>query len=249
MCLKARQDIFVGKAAQARCGPILACGGNRMKKMDYTIGFQGGRPGPVWTAKALTDRAKVRTPDPITFEDRQAALKFLKDSQAEGYRFAGAWFVDPEQRMVRNRYFVIGASGELVLSGEDNGPRDTVWEVGDVKPVRDRNPGTEAVIENILQGPGVRERFGCDLAFVLRLQPIRGGTLATPPVAATDPAKACPCGFYGKSVWRVLPGQRNLRPRKRTEAGQTERSLSSNSFFASQRSVCPSRPPRTSALS
>ena len=198
MCLKARQDIFVGKAAQARCGPILACGGNRMKKMDYTIGFQGGRPGPVWTAKALTDRANVRTPDPITFEDRQAALKFLKVSQAEGYRFAGAWFVDPEQRMVRNRYFVIGASGELVLSGEDNGPRDTVWEVGDVKPVRDRNSGTEAVIENILQGPGVRERFGCDLAFVLRLQPIRGGTLATPPVAATDPAKACPCGFYGK---------------------------------------------------
>ena len=36
-------------------------------------------------------------------------------------------------------------------------------------PGHDRNVRTEAIIENILQGPGVRERFGCDLAFVLRL--------------------------------------------------------------------------------
>lgn len=105
-----------------------------MKKMDYSIGFQGGRPGPTWTATALTDRAKVRTLEPVTFEDRSAALKFLKDSQAEGYRFAGASSIDPEERMVKNRYFVIGANGELVFSGEDNGPRDTVWEVGDVMP-------------------------------------------------------------------------------------------------------------------
>jgi hypothetical protein len=125
-----------------------------MKKMDYTIGFQGGRPGPTWTATALTDREKVRTPEPITFEDRPAALKFLKDLQDEGYRFAGASSIDPEQRMVKNRYFVIGANGELIFSGEDNGLRDTVWEVGDVMPGRNRNTGTEGVMV---------VRRGCDV--------------------------------------------------------------------------------------
>jgi hypothetical protein len=61
-----------------------------MKKMDYTIGFQGGRAGQKWTATALTDRAKERTPEPVIFAGRPEALKFLKDSQAEGYRFSGA---------------------------------------------------------------------------------------------------------------------------------------------------------------
>ena len=125
-----------------------------MRKMDYTIGFQAGRAGQKWTATALTDRAKERTPEPVTFAGRPEALTFLKDSQAEGYRFSGAELVDPEQRLVKNRYFVIGSDGQLTLSGEDNGPRDTVWEIGDVMPGRDRNTGTEAVIENILQGPG-----------------------------------------------------------------------------------------------
>jgi hypothetical protein len=149
-----------------------------MKKMDYTIGFQAGRAGQKWTATALTDRAKERTPEPVTFAGRPEALTFLKDSQAEGYRFSGAELVDPEQRLVKNRYFVIGGDGQLTLSGEDNGPRDTVWEVGDVMPGRGRNAGTEAVIENILQGPGVRERFGCDLAFLLRLHRVLRGNLS-----------------------------------------------------------------------
>src|SRR5216684_637315 len=142
-----------------------------MKKMDYAIGFQAGRAGQKWTATALTDRAKERTPEPVTFAGRPEALTFLKDSQSAGYRFSGAELVDPEQRLVKNRYFVIGADGELTLSGDDNGPRDTVWEIGDVMPGRDRSTGTEAVavVENILQGFAVRERFGCDLAFVLRL--------------------------------------------------------------------------------
>lgn len=169
-----------------------------MKKMDYTIGFRGGPRGPTWTATALTDRAKVRTPEPMKFEDRPAALKFLKDSQAEGYRFSGAFVIDPEQKMVKNRYFVIGAHGELVFSGEDNGPRNTVWEVGDVMPGRNRNTGTEGVIESILQGSGVRERFGCDLAFILRLHPIRSAALAVPPISSFDSAKPCPCGLHGK---------------------------------------------------
>lgn len=49
-----------------------------MKKMDYTIGFQAGRAGQKWTATALTDRAKERTPSPLTFAGRPEALKFLK---------------------------------------------------------------------------------------------------------------------------------------------------------------------------
>ena len=45
-----------------------------MKKMDYTIGFQAGRAGQKWTATALTDRAKERTPEPVTFAGRPEAL-------------------------------------------------------------------------------------------------------------------------------------------------------------------------------
>jgi len=170
-----------------------------MKNMDYTIGLEAGWGGQNWTATALTGRAKERTPEPVTFAGRPDALKFLKDSQAEGYRFSGAELVDPEQRLVKNCYFVIGGDGQLTLSGEDNGPRNTVWEIGDVKPGCDRSMGTEAVIENILQGPGVRERFGCDLAFVLRLHPVAQGTLATPPIPSFELAKPCPCGLHGKS--------------------------------------------------
>ena len=92
-----------------------------MKKMDYTIGLEAGRAGQKWTETALTDRAKERTPEPVRFVDRPEALEFLKDSQSAGYRFSGAELVDPEQRLVKNRYFVIGADGELTLSGEDNG--------------------------------------------------------------------------------------------------------------------------------
>ena len=169
-----------------------------MKKMDYTIGSQAGRAGRKWTATALTDRAKERTPEPVTFASRPEALTFLKDSQAEGYRFSGAELVDPEQKLVKNRYFVIGSDGQLTPAGEDNGPRNTVWEVGDVKPGRDRNVGTEAVIENIVQGPAVRERFGCDLAFMLRVHRVLPGALAVP-TPPFDPAKPCPCGLHGKS--------------------------------------------------
>jgi hypothetical protein len=170
-----------------------------MRKMDYTIGLEAGHAGQRWTATALSDRAKKRTPEPVRFVDRPEALKFLKGSQSEGYRFSGAELLDPEQRLVKNRYFVIGADGELTLSGEDNGPRDTVWEIGDVMPGRDRSTGTEAVVENILQGFAVRERFGCDLAFVLRLHRVAGGPLAVPPIPPFDPAKPCPCGLHGKS--------------------------------------------------
>ena len=85
-----------------------------------------------------------------------------------------------------------------LLSGDDNGPRDTVWEIGDVMPGHDRNARTELIIENILQGTGVRERFGCDLAFILQPHIVRGG-LAMQSIPPFDPAKPCPCGLHGKS--------------------------------------------------
>jgi len=169
-----------------------------MKKMDYAIGLRAGRAGQRWTASALTDRAKERTPEPLVFAGRPEALTFLKESQAEGYRFAGADLVDREQRLVKNRYFVISDDGQFILSGDDNGPRDTVWEIGDVMPGHDRNARTELIIENILQGTGVRERFGCDLAFILQPHIVRGG-LAMQSIPPFDPAKPCPCGLHGKS--------------------------------------------------
>ncbi len=49
---------------------------------------------------------------PVTFAGRPEALTFLKESQAEGYRFSGAELVDPEQKLVKNRYFVIGGDGQ-----------------------------------------------------------------------------------------------------------------------------------------
>ena len=168
-----------------------------MKKMDYTIGFQAGRAGQRWTATALTDRAKERTPEPVTFAGPPEALTFLKESQAEGYRFSGAELVDPDQKLVKNRYFVIAGDGQLTPAGEDNGPRSTVWEVGDVKPGYGSSAGTEALIENILQGPAVRERFGCDLAFLLRVHRVSPGSLATSAIPPFDPAKPCPCGIHG----------------------------------------------------
>jgi hypothetical protein len=143
-----------------------------MRKMDYSIEFETGRAGQKWTAIALTDRAKERTPEPLTFAGRLEALKFLKESQADGYRFSGANLVDPEQKLVKNRYFFIGERGQLTLCGEDNGPLDTVWEIGDLMPGREKNTGTEAIVEQILKGRGVPERLGCDLAFILRLRDI-----------------------------------------------------------------------------
>lgn len=169
-----------------------------MKKLDYNIGFQAGRAAQSWTATPLTDRAKERTPEPLTFAGRAEALKFLKESQAKGYRFSSADLLDPDQRLVKNRYFVIEGDGQLTLSGDDNGPRDTVWEIGDVMPGR-WNAGIESVIENILQGPGVRGRFGCDLAFLLRLHRVMPKTPATSSAPPFDSSKPCPCGLRGKS--------------------------------------------------
>jgi hypothetical protein len=75
-----------------------------MKKMDYSMSGSAG----FYSASALGDRAKARTPEPLRFADRAGALVFLKAAQAEGCRFSGADTVDPEQKLVKNRYFIAG---------------------------------------------------------------------------------------------------------------------------------------------
>jgi hypothetical protein len=140
-----------------------------MKKMDYTVSGRGRHR----TITPLTDRAKGRTSEPLEFPDVPEALEFLNEAQAEGFRFAGANLIDRRQKQVRNRYFSAVDGGQFVLCGEDWGPLDTVWEVGDVMPGQKRNTGIEAIIDQILQGD-VAKRLDCDLAFILRMRNIAG---------------------------------------------------------------------------
>ena len=140
-----------------------------MKKMDYTISWNAGSH----TVTALSDRAKFRTPVPLVFAEHAEVKVFLNASRAEGFRFSGAETVDPEQKFVKNRYFIVGDAGQLIPCGEDWGSLDTVWEVGDVMPGRERNTGTQTIVEQIVRGEMV-QKMGCDIAFILRLRNIAG---------------------------------------------------------------------------
>ena len=81
--------------------------------------------------------------------------------------------VDPEQRLVKNRYFIEGDSGHLIPCGNDWGPLDTVWEVGDVMPGWERDTCTQAIVEQIVRGE-MAQKMGCGIAFVLRFRNIAG---------------------------------------------------------------------------
>lgn len=138
-----------------------------MRKMDYSIGMDGPRKSII---TALTERAKLHTPEPLTFDDKQKALAFLKEGQAEGYRFSGKETVDPEQPLVKNGYFA-NVNGQLIPCGQDWGPVDTVWEVGDVKPGQARNTGGQSVVERIIGGDEAK-KHGFGLMFILRQKDI-----------------------------------------------------------------------------
>jgi hypothetical protein len=140
-----------------------------MKKMDYTISWNAGSH----TVTALSDRANFRTPEPLVFADHAEVTAFLMASQAEGFRFSGAETVDPEQRLVKNRYFIEGDSGQLIPCGDDWGPLDTIWEVGDVMPGRETNTCTQAIVEQVIRGE-MAQKMGCDIAFILRMRNIAG---------------------------------------------------------------------------
>jgi len=133
-----------------------------MKKMDYVIGGAGATR----TFTLVSDRPTKRTPQPVSFDDAVSARKFLKAAQVEGFRFSGAELVDPEQRLVKNGYFVKADSGQLTPAGQDWGPLDTVYEVGDAMLGGPRN-GKEAVIEEIIKGDFAK-KMGFGIVFLLR---------------------------------------------------------------------------------
>jgi hypothetical protein len=140
-----------------------------MKKMDYILSWNACSH----SVTALSDRARFRTPEPLIFADHAEVKAFLNASQAEGFRFAGAETVDPAQELVLIRYFVEGDSGQLIPCGDDWGPLDTVWEVGDIMPGREINPCTQAMVEQIVKGK-MAQKMGCHIAFILRMRNIAG---------------------------------------------------------------------------
>jgi hypothetical protein len=140
-----------------------------MKNMDYTLSWNSGSH----SVTALSARAKFRTPEPLVFADDDEAKAFLRASQAEGFSFSGAETVDPEHNLAMNRYFIVGDSVQLIPCGEDWGPLDTVWEVGDVMPGRERDTCTQAIVEQIVKGK-MAQKMGCGIAFFLRMRNIAG---------------------------------------------------------------------------
>jgi hypothetical protein len=100
-----------------------------MKKWDYEITIAGLKR----TITAISDRAKQRTPEPREFANNDDTIMFVKAGAAEGFLFANRGFIDREYRNVRYHYFV-DVNGQLVPTGQDNGPPDAMFEVGDVYP-------------------------------------------------------------------------------------------------------------------
>lgn len=136
-----------------------------MRRMDYSV--SGTAIKPIF--EPVSDDARARTPSVLEFENRESALDFMLRSQAEGFRFSGAHLIDPEQKPVRNGYFLRKRDG-LIQIGSDWGPRVPVWAVGDVMPIRDENGVRvrEAEIEAILDDDQVPKTLNCTIAFVLK---------------------------------------------------------------------------------
>jgi hypothetical protein len=130
-----------------------------MKKWDYEITTTGARR----TIIAKSDRAKRRTPEPQEFANNADALAFVKSGVVEGFLFSCRSFVDHEYRNVRYHYFV-NVSGQLVISGQDNGPPDPMVEVGDVYPGGPRN-GKHFDITDVITGEVARAN-GCGVMIV-----------------------------------------------------------------------------------
>ena len=89
--------------------------GTGMKEMDYEVTGLGAQR----TITARTDRAKRRTPEPMSLNDNASALKFVKAANAEGYRFSGQELVDPEYKIVKYVYFVRVSGGRFEPAGQD----------------------------------------------------------------------------------------------------------------------------------
>ncbi len=95
--------------------------------------------------------------------DNADAVLFVKAGVAEGFLFSGRNLVDHEYRNVCYRYFV-NLNGQLVFSGQDNGPPDPMFEVGDVYPGGVRN-GKHFDITDVITGEVARVN-GCGVMIV-----------------------------------------------------------------------------------
>jgi hypothetical protein len=132
-----------------------------MRSIDYDIGWSAGKV----TITARSERAKNRTPEPLSL-DREAALETVRGDEAQGYSFLGHQFVDKTKQLVKNGYFVMGPGGRLTPAGQDWGPSQSVYEEGDTLRGGPRN-GKEAVIEKILTGD-FAQKMGFGVVFVLK---------------------------------------------------------------------------------
>jgi hypothetical protein len=124
----------------------------QMKQMDYWIGGSGAKR----TITPKSERAKQRTAEVQEFADNASALEFVNVGVAEGFIFSGRDIVDPEYKPVRYGYFIQMNNGQLVQSGQDNGPPDPVFEPGDVYPGGPRN-GKHADIVAVVTGDEARK--------------------------------------------------------------------------------------------
>lgn len=151
-----------------------------MKEMDYVITGVGQKR----TITARSDRAKRRSPVPITFDDSATALTFVKGAISDGFRFSGQELVDREYKSVKYVYFARPIGGRFERAGQDWGPPDPVFEPGDVYPGGPRN-GKQAVILAVVKGESARPNGG-DVMVLAEERPAEGGLLINaggPPIS------------------------------------------------------------------
>ena len=136
-----------------------------MKKWDYEITIAGLKR----TITARSDRAKQRTPEPQEFANNDEALVFVRAGVAEGFLFANRGFIDREYHNVRYHYFV-DVNGKLVSSGQDNGPPDPMFEIGDVYPGGPRD-GKHLDITAVVTGEMARAN-GCGVMLIGKVRDV-----------------------------------------------------------------------------
>jgi hypothetical protein len=136
-----------------------------MKKWDYEITMSGLKR----TITPKSDRAKQRTPEPQEFAINDEALVFVKAGAAEGLLFANRGFMDREYRNVRYHYFV-DVNGQLVPTGQDNGPPDPMFEIGDVYPGGPRD-GKHFDITAVVTGEMARAN-GCGVMVIGKVRDV-----------------------------------------------------------------------------
>lgn len=186
-----------------------------MKKLDYDVECIGARR----TITPRTDRAKARTPEPVNFNDNASALRFVKAASAEGYRFSGQDLVDPAYKLLRYVYFVRGIGGPFARAGQDWGPRDPVFEPGDIYPGGPRN-GKEAVVLSVVTDDSAKANGG-DIMILLEERPIGSANR----IAAGDTMPPVPEAVH-REVMRRFAEQQKQEEDRVAQYGQVRAQIS-----------------------